>query len=268
MSKGFLWFAQNNDNTDYGDLSHKLAMSIKKWNKHNSVCVITDSKTKINDQYVDHLIVMDNDESKDQHLKFSNEYKAFSLTPFTHTIKLEADMLFTSNTDEWWNHLGQHDMVFSIHCRNFKDNVIKNSPYRKLFKRNMLPDVYNGLFYFRRSIRAKQFFDICKSITLNWNKVKDTLLVGCHDTVPTTDVVYGLALRIMDPISESLIDYPWFKFIHNKAGINNTEHAVDQNNYLYPIQLNDRTYLGGNRIDRLWHYYEKNTSEVLNDRIF
>ena len=33
MSKGFLWFAQNNDKVDYVEISIKLAESIK---KHNS----------------------------------------------------------------------------------------------------------------------------------------------------------------------------------------------------------------------------------------
>ena len=42
MSKGFLWFAQNNPKTDYVRLSIKLAESIKKHNKFNLVCVITD----------------------------------------------------------------------------------------------------------------------------------------------------------------------------------------------------------------------------------
>ena len=36
MSKGFLWFAQNNDKTDYVELSIKLAESIKKHNKENN----------------------------------------------------------------------------------------------------------------------------------------------------------------------------------------------------------------------------------------
>ena len=44
MSKGFLWFCQNNDKTDYVKLSIELAKSIKTHNKNNSVCVITDKK--------------------------------------------------------------------------------------------------------------------------------------------------------------------------------------------------------------------------------
>ena len=37
MSRGFLWFAQNNNKTDYVELSITLAKSIKRWNKHNKV---------------------------------------------------------------------------------------------------------------------------------------------------------------------------------------------------------------------------------------
>ena len=42
MDKGYVWFALNNSTTDYIELSRALANSIKKFNKHNKVCVITD----------------------------------------------------------------------------------------------------------------------------------------------------------------------------------------------------------------------------------
>ena len=37
MSKGFVWFAQNNDQVDYVKLSIELAKSIKQFNKENKV---------------------------------------------------------------------------------------------------------------------------------------------------------------------------------------------------------------------------------------
>jgi len=58
MSKGFLWFAQNNDTTDYAALSVALAKSIKTHCKVNSVCVIADEHTKIQSEYVDTVIVL------------------------------------------------------------------------------------------------------------------------------------------------------------------------------------------------------------------
>ena len=46
MSKGFLWFAQNNDTTDYVKCSIALAKSIKQHNKENAICVVTDENSK------------------------------------------------------------------------------------------------------------------------------------------------------------------------------------------------------------------------------
>ena len=105
MSKGFLWFAQNNGKTDYVELSIKLANSIKRFNKKNYVCVITDAKSKFENKAIDMVKVLKQDDSAEHKTKWANEWKAFDMTPFTHTIKLEADMLWTTNTDWWWYHL-------------------------------------------------------------------------------------------------------------------------------------------------------------------
>ena len=199
MSKGFLWLAQNNDKTDYVELSIKLAESIKRHNSENKICVITDEKSKFENKFVDVVKVMKQDDSADHEIKWANEYKAFSLTPFTHTIKLESDMLWTINTDWWWHHLAQHDLVFSVNCFDYRSNIIKDTLYRKLFVRNHLPNIYNGLMYFRRSKKAQQFYNIVESIVKNWEKARTEMLIACHDKYPSTDVVFALAYRIMDP---------------------------------------------------------------------
>ena len=111
MDKGYVWFALNNSSTDYIELSRELARSIKKFNKHNKVCVITNKK--VDEELFDFVKVLHQDDSAEQEWKLNNEYKVFNLTPFTHTIKLEADMLFTQQTDWWWNYLWQHNQVFS-----------------------------------------------------------------------------------------------------------------------------------------------------------
>ena len=257
MSKGFLWFAQNNDKVDYVELSIKLAESIKRWNRDNTVCVVTDEKSKFEHKSVDIVKVLKQDDSEGHEIKWANEYKAFNVTPFTHTIKLESDMLWTINTDWWWYHLWQHDLVFSVNCRNYKDEIISGTPYRHLFKRNFLPDTYNGLMYFRKSNKAKKFFDTAGHITRNWNEVKEKMLINCHDRYPSTDVVFALANRIMDPTCRGMVDYEWFKFIHHKPAINKLQNLKDQNNYLYPNRNGDAVYLGHKRVSRVWHYFDK-----------
>lgn len=268
MRKGFLWFCQNNTDTDYVKCSIELARSIKRHNKHNDICVVTDEQSRFESEYVDVVKVLKQDDSQGHDIKWANEHKAFGLTPFTHTIKLEADMLWTANTDSWWYMLWQHDLVFSVDCRNYKDEVVRDTTYRKLFVRNSLPNIYNGMTYFRKSQRAMEFFDICAVITRNWSFVRDNVLINCHDPHPSTDVVYALAYRIMDPTMKNLVDYPWFKFIHNKQAIHGFSHMKRHDNYLMPFKLDDRIYLGTQRLSRVWHYVDKKMMEVLDARVF
>ena len=69
--------------------------------------------------------------------------------------------------------------------------------------------------YFRQSTKAQQFYNTARDVVKNWNDVKTRMLINCHDKYPSTDVVFALAYRIMDPTSQGLIDYDWFKFIHH-----------------------------------------------------
>lgn len=268
MSKGFLWIAQNNKNTDYVKISVDLCKSIKKRCTINNVCLITDEPELVPSGIFDKVVKLHHNDSASDEWKMSNEWKVFKYSPFTHTIKLEADMLFTKNTDWWWNFLCRHDMVFSYHCRDYKDNIVKNSPYRKMFGRNILPDVYNGLHYFRRSRYAENFYKSCENITKNWQYVRDNILINCHDRYPTTDVVYALANKIQDPLEQNKIDYEWFKFIHGKSQINQAAPGRRFYNYVSPYIVNDEIYLGGYRVNRIWHYNDKNIMEKINVRIF
>lgn len=255
-TKGFLWFAQNNAHTDYVELSIKLAKSIKRYSRSN-ICVVTDDKSKFESKYVDVVKVLKHDASAEHDVKWANEYKAFSVSPFKHTIKLEADMIWTHDTEWWWYFLWQHDLVFSVDCLDYRNNVVKQTPYRNLFVRNHLPNIYNGLMYFRKSDKAKKFFELAEYIVKNWENVKTQMLVSCHDKYPSTDVVFALAYRMMDPTMRGLVDYEWFKFIHHKPGVNKTTRVKDQNQYLYPNRSGDALYIGETRVSRVWHYHDK-----------
>ena len=54
------------------------------------------------------------------------------------------------------------------------------------------------------------------------------------------------------------------KFIHGKSSVNEITVAADQYNYLYPVKLADRIYLGGKRLDRIWHYHDKKLMDTIN----
>jgi hypothetical protein len=268
MSRGFTWFCQNNMDVDYVPLSIALAKSIKKHNRTSQICVITDQHSQFHSEYVDTVKVLRRDDSVNDQKKFANEYKAFELSPFTHTIKLEADMLWNSNTDWWWNYLCQHDLVFAVDCLDYKQNAVKDTIYRPYHAVNFLPNIYNGMTYFRKSMTAKKFFDTCRAITEHWSYVREHILKKCFDEYPTTDVVYALAYRSLDPTRERVIDYPWFKFVHNKPSIHQTRYDYDPINYYYPVRSEHAVYFGCRRLTAPLHYYDKKFLEVLNARVF
>ena len=147
--------------------------------------------------------------------------------------------------------------MFSVDCFDYRSNIVKDTMYRKLFVRNYLPNIYNGLMYFRRSKEAQKFYKIAESIVQNWQQVKSQILVACHDEYPSTDVVFALAYRIMDPTARDLIDYDWFKFIHNKADVHGLSRFANHNDYLMPNISEDKIYVGETRVSRVWHYHDK-----------
>jgi len=79
MDRGYMWFALNNSTTDYVELSRTLAGSIKRFNKHNKVCIVTSEP--VEDELFDHVKVLKTDASANEEWKLSNEYKAFNLSP-------------------------------------------------------------------------------------------------------------------------------------------------------------------------------------------
>jgi len=69
-------------------------------------------------------------------------------------------------------------------------------------------------------------------------------------------------------INNKKIDYDFFKFVHNKKAVNKITKPIDTNDYLYPMIVDNKLYVGGYKMDRLWHYHDKNVPEDLDARIF
>ena len=64
------------------------------------------------------------------------------------------------------------------------------------------------------------------------------------------------------------VDYEWFKFVHNKNDVNGLTPLYNNNDFLQTYKQGDAYYLGGYKQSRIWHYYEKETMENLDARIF
>jgi hypothetical protein len=200
--QGFLTIAQNTADVDYLRLAYVQAMSIKLTMPGSQYAVIVDEETlsTVTDSHkkvFDHIITLPQDHAKVDTWKLANEWQVFSLTPFKETIKLESDILFTRSIDHWWTAFRLQDVCLSHGCRTYQQRESFIRKYRQVFDANRLPDVYNGLMYWRYSETSKRFFELARQIFENWADVRAELK-NCEDAYPTTDVVYAVAAKIMD----------------------------------------------------------------------
>ena len=223
--QGFVTFAQNTEEVDYLELAYLQALNVKATQKDNRYAVIVDAATKeqLNEthysvfDYVIDLPVDHNEPTSTR--KFANEWQVFRLTPFKETIKLESDLLFTRSIDHWWTAFRLKNVCLSTGCKSYRGINSTVRRYRELFDANNLPDVYNGLMYFRFSQEAKQFFDAAQYIQMNWEYVR-TGLKKCIEDRPSTDVLYALAAIMVGPESVTMPSMDFLNFTHMKPAIN------------------------------------------------
>lgn len=269
--QGFLTFAQNSPTTDYLNLAYCQALSIKATQTINSYAVIVDAATNtlITDKHrkaFDHIIVLENDDAVNDDWKMKNEWQAWYLTPFKETIKVESDILFTTNIDHWWAGLQLRDVCLTTSIRNYEGNVSDNRTYRQLFDDNTLPDVYSGLMYFRITRTSKEFFDAAHTIFDNWEQYSTEVLRNYRDNQPTTDVVFAIAANEVgiELCTNPALSYP--TFTHMKGAIQGWGITTDWTEKLY-AQVDDDASLtvGFTRQLYPFHYQQKHfiTEEII-----
>jgi hypothetical protein len=231
--QGFLTIAQNTD-VDYLQLAYVQAMSVKLTMPGSRYAVIVDkttlqSVTEAHSKVFDYVITIEDDQAENDTWKMRNEWQVFYLTPFKETIKLESDLVFTRSIAHWWTAFRLKNIVLSAGCRDYLGQSSNTRAYRKLFDDNHLPDVYNGLMYFRYTPEAAEFFWWAREIFENWEHVRDNLLKNCRDDEPTTDLVYALAAQIIGEELCTLPEMDYINFTHMKPMVNKFSQALPWN---------------------------------------
>lgn len=260
---GFVTIAQNTQEVDYLSLAYAQAANIKKTQQHARYAVIVDQPTKalITDEHLtvfDYVIELPHDyNEQDSKWKLLNEWQVFWLTPFKETIKLESDLLFTRSIDHWLPALRKRNIVFSLGCKDYKGHRSGIRKYRRVFDDNKLPDIYNGLMYFRYSQEANKFFLLAKSIAENWEHVRDNALINCRESTPSTDVLYAVTAHVFGRELCTIPSLDFFNFVHMKPGI---QGWADQQQWTDTVLAEvDGNMIRINNQNQYYpvHYYEK-----------
>jgi len=257
---GFLTIAQNTD-VDYLQLAYLQAQNVKATQPSASYSVIVDEQTAslLTDAHrktFDYVITLPHDLAKDESWKQSNEWQVFNLTPYKETIKLESDLLFTRDVGHWLDALRLREVCFSYHCKNYQQQTVERTPYRRFFELNRLPDIYTGMYYFRYSQTAADFFRTAGSIYRNWNTVRENL-VQCPE-LPSTDVVFALTSKLVGEEKCYIPTLDFFNFVHMKSAVQGWN---DHQTWLDYVNVErDGNMLRINNVNQYSpvHYHDKN----------
>jgi len=262
--QGYFAFAQNTDKVNYLELAYAQALSIKNTQSINQYAVAVDAETKKHVTHK-HRSVFDYviDIRDPNTHAMSNEWQAWHLTPFKETVKLESDILFTTNVDHWWTGMRLQEVCFTTKIRNYEGKISRDRTYRKLFDQNNLPDIYTGMYYFRFGRTSMELFQLAEAIYTNWPIFRDQLLKNCREDQPSTDVVFAVAARLLgvEQCTNPALDYP--SFVHMKGAINGLDASADWQ-AVFPHELYNN-HLMINFTRQTWpvHYYQKT---FINDR--
>jgi hypothetical protein len=262
--QGYVTFAQNTDTVDYLHLAYIQALNIKATQQQNRYAVLVDARTKelITDEHrqvFDYIIdIKEDHNTPESDKKFANEWQVFWLTPFKETIKLESDLLFTRSIDHWWTAFRLRNVCLSTGTKNYQGFNSSIRKYRELFDANSLPDVYNGLMYFRFSQEARDFFEVAGTVSRHWSYVK-THLKKCLEDQPSTDVLYGVTALMMGVENCTMPNMDFINFVHMKPAINGFDESQSfQDVYLTEFDT-DTGMIRINNVNQYHplHYYDK-----------
>ena len=215
MSKGFMIVAQNS-NVDYVRQAAVLASSIKKTQKDKNVCLMTNDIVPAQyAQFFDSIVPIPfQDHAKDSEWKIENRWKVYHASPYYETIVLDADMIALSSVDECWSYASSKDLFFTSSVINYKGNRVVNSPYRVTFRENILPEIYTGMYYFKKSKAAEQFFQLLEYITYNWQRYFAEITPKKSQSFFSMDVASAIAVKILGIEDQVISSNSPFLFVH------------------------------------------------------
>lgn len=192
-TKGFLIHAYNNMEIDYGSMALCAASLIKKNLKENHVTVVTSRDTlrwieknhtseAINFAF-DNIIVISKDEdvfnrkfydtryaSKIQPYYNTARVSSYDLSPYEETILLDADYLVLDNSlDSVWGSVEELLMNKSVRDLTHKTDL---RGFDSRFNSMSIPLYWATLLYFKKTNKAKTFFELTKFIKDNYDYYK------------------------------------------------------------------------------------------------
>jgi len=254
MTRGYLVMAQG----PYLKQAEALAMSIKKTQcTVNNISIITDgdADATLFDQVIE---IPSIDLAKNSNWKIHNRVFFYDLSPYDETVILDADMLFLSDVSHWWDMMSKYDLLITDKVKTFRGEWVTQTPYRDMFKNNQLANTYSAFTYFKKTDMPKEFFDLLKSIVINWHAWTIRYAPNSRQDKPSIDVAMGIAVKVMGIEEQvfSKVDYP--TFTHMKGGCQGWKRKTDEWADILGVYTgNNEIKIGPYKQTGILHYVKK-----------
>lgn len=273
MSRGFGIFAQNVYNEghecDYLTQAYALALSIKiNCGKQWPVFVMTNDE--VPQQYkevFDEIVPIPwGDMAENSLWKIENRWKMYHKTPYRETIVLDSDCLVTRDISHWWDIINGRTISYGTQPITYTGQPVENT-YRKTFTENNLPDLYNTIFYFKKSPEAKAFFTMVEIIVNNWHDFYLRYAPKNFQKFPSMDVTCAIAAKLTG-LEDQIVDPNFIPFIHMKSKCQGWENPPLNWTNVIGSYINNQgdLKLGNHLIKDVLHYVEKEflTNKIIN----
>ena len=253
---GIFTFALNSNETNYENLAYLMALSYKSTQQHPyPMAVVVNNKDKCLEKLHNVFDFVFSKNSKvlvnPQHI----ESNLFEYTPFAETLKVESDMLFTGDIAHWLPSMRMYDVCFTNQVYNFNNEPANDTHYRKFVLANLLPNVYNGISYFRYCQTSVDYLRHVDNTFTDWETIKKEF-AKFNYFPPSTDFCMSVSCNFMPT-----------KFGHNPTGIPGFIHAKPWITHKSNDPWYDQVYWSIPRPDcviidgvqQVWplHYYHK-----------
>lgn len=255
-SKGVCILAQNNSTTDYVRQAYALAKSLKKYNDV-SVSIITNDV--VDYDIFDNIIpIPGTDESLQTDWKIENRWKLYQCSPYDRTLVFDADMLILENIDDWWIYLESKDLFFVSDVKTYQNKQVTTRYYRKVFDANDLPNLYSGIYYFKKGSVAQQFFTLLEIIMQNWEQFYKKFAPNNFQRWCSLDVSIAIASKILNNENTVTSQCSPITFTHMKTKAQNWKYEPQKWTQVldYFISSDGKLFVGNYKQRGVFHYVE------------
>ena len=194
MTKGFVLLAEG---TDYVTQAALCAMSLKASGNKYPVTLLTcdEVPTKYKSLF-ENILDIPWYVKTDSVFKTENRWKIYHASPYDQTIVLDTDVLVLQDLEFWWNFLETYDLYYIDKVYTYRKELVNDTHYRKAFIANKLPNLYNGIHYFKKSELAHEFYKWVELVSNNWEFFYGQYCKEYYPKQASMDVTVAIVTKI------------------------------------------------------------------------